>query len=313
MKLRLRSLIALALVVAGCSGASDEPIHLYTSVTEATVSAVVDAFEAESGRSVEVFRAPTGELAARIAAEKRSGGIQADVLWLSDPLSMQQYASDGLLRVWQPEGAEAVAAEYKTETFWGTRILSMVIVHNSGVVPLRSWSDLTLPEYAGKVAAPDPAFAGSALAVLAYFGSDEKFGLDYYRALADNGLVVVKAPGEVVSGVAEGRFDAGITLDFSARAALEKGSPIAIVWPTSGAVAIYSPIGVVDASERPAEELVEFVLSRDAQQLIADTGWQPIREDVSWNAGGEQVSVDWGALLEGREKLLAEYQSILDG
>lgn len=313
MKPRLLWLFAFALVLPGCSDASDEPIRLYTSVTEATVTSVVDAFEADTGRTVEVFRAPTGELTGRIAAEQRSGGIQADVLWLTDPLSMQQYAAEGLLREWQPEGAGAVASRYKAATFWGTRILSMVIIQNPDLAPLTSWSDLASPEYAGRIAAPDPGFAGSALAVLAYFTSEPAFGFDYYRELVANGLVVVNAPGEVVTGVAEGRFDAGITLSFSAEAALKKGSPIAIVWPTPGAIAIYSPIAVLDDSDRPGEELAEFVLSRDAQQLIAATGWQPIRDDVPWDVGGEQVSVDWGALLDGRDELLAEYQSILDG
>ncbi len=318
MTLRFRSAVLALLVSAallvGCGDDADGPIRLYTSVTEGTVNAVVELFEERTELEVEVFRAPTGEVAARIAAEQREGGIQADVLWLTDPLTMQQYAADDVLQEWSPSGADAVPDAYATETFWGTRILSMVIVQGRDIDrPLSAWDDLTDDAYRNAIATPDPGFAGSALAVLGYFASAPEYGFDYYEQLADNGLVVVNAPGEVVTGVAEGRFDAGITLDFSARNAVAKGSPIDIVWPSSGAVAIYSPIAVVDGAGSGAEQFLEHVLTEEAQVAIADTGWQPIRTDVPWDVGGPQVSVDWAALFDQRQDLLDRFQAILDG
>jgi len=299
---------------AACGGdGDDEPIRLYTSVTEATVTSVVEQFEVESGFEVEVFRAPTGELSARIAAEQREGGLQADVLWLTDPLTMEQYAADGVLRTWDPAGADALESAYRTDASWGTRVLSMVIVQRDDVEPLRSWTDLADPDLKGRIVAPDPGFAGSAFAVLGYFAAEPTFGMGFYEDLRDNGLTVVNAPGEVVTGVAEGRFDAGITLDFSARAALQKGSPITIVWPEPGAISLYSPIAMVDGAASSAEQFVEFVLTPDAQALIADTGWQPILATVPWQAGGPQVSVDWATLADQRDALLESYRVIFDG
>lgn len=315
---RLRSAVVALLVPAallvGCGDDADGPIRLYTSVTEGTVAAVVDLFEERTGLEVEVFRAPTGELAARIAAEQREGGIQADVLWLTDPLTMQQYASDDVLQRWDPAGAEVLPDGYAAETFWGTRILSMVIVQGADLAgSLRTWDDLTDGAYRGAIATPDPGFAGSALAVLGYFATAPDYGFEYVERVVDNGLVVVNAPGEVVTGVAEGRFDAGITLDFSARNAVAKGSPIEIVWPATGAVAIYSPIGVVDGAGPDAERFLEHVLTKEAQVAIAATGWQPIRTDVPWDVGGPQVTVDWTALFDQRQELLDRFQAILDG
>ncbi len=287
-------------------------MRLYTSVTEATVNAVVDQFLADTGGEVDVFRAPTGELTARIAAEEREGGIQADVLWLTDPLSMQQYAADGLLETWRPEGADAIDATYQTDFFWGTRLLSMVIVQRPDIDLLTSWQDLASRDFENAISAPDPGFAGSAFAVLGFFAAEPGFGLEFYRDLRSNGLVVVNAPGEVVTGVAEGRFDAGITLEFSARTAADRGSPISIVWPAPGAITIYSPIGVVEGAPTSARDFTEWVLTLEAQQLIADTGWQPIRSDVPWEVGGPQLSVDWSALFDRRDELLESYRSILD-
>lgn len=306
---------------AGSTGpsAGTGTVHLYTSVTQATVDTVVAAFgQAQPGISVEVFRAPTGELNARIASERRDGKLGADLLWLTDPLSMQPYAADGTLRPWTPTGSAAVKPALHTDLYWGTRILSMVIVRAKGAAGPADWMDLTQAAYKDAVAIPDPGFAGSAFGALGYFGLDSRFGIDYYRKLKANGASQVKSPDDVVTGVAEGRLKAGMTLDSSARAAIAKGSPIELVWPTSGAIAMYSPIGIVKdrsaEADAAAQAFAEFVISRQGQEAIAKTGWQPVRDDVTGPPiGGSQVTVDWDAAYKRQKELLEEYRSIFGG
>jgi iron(III) transport system substrate-binding protein len=314
MRRWLIAFAVFAVSTAACSGGEDGTLRIYTSVTQGTVDAVVDGFQAERpGVDVEVFRAPTGELNARIAAEQREGGLQADVLWLTDPLSMQQYAATDTLVEWTPDGAEQIPPDYREDSFVGTRILTMVMIAGDGVDPPSTWGDLAEPRFAGRIAFPDPGFAGSSFAVLGYFSSADGYGLEFYERLEANGAVQVNAPGEVVTGVAEGRFDAGITLEFSARNAVANGSPISIVWPEDGAIALYSPIAVVDGSgsRSSAEAFVEYVISVDGQQRIAGTGWQPVVGD--WDVGGEQVSVDWTELFGSQQVLLEGYRAIFGG
>jgi len=307
----------LVVVAAACGGDDDSgTLRIYTSVTQGTVDAVVDGFRAGNPDvEVEVFRAPTGELAARTAAEQREGGISADVLWMTDPLSVQQYDADGLLLAWQPAGVDAVPEDFRSDTFWGTRVLSMVVVHGTDVPAPDSWADLAGPAYAGGVAVPDPGFAGSALGALGFFALDADYGFDFYEALVANGAVQVPSPGEVVSGVAEGRFLAGMTLEFSARGAIDKGSPIVMTRPSPGAVGIYSPIAVVAGSdgEALARDFVEYVLSVEAQQAIAATGWRPVRDDVEWDRSGGIVFPDWPEVFDRRAELLDAYYVVFGG
>lgn len=312
------ALLSVVLVASACGddGGADGTLSLYTSVTQETVDVVVAGFEdRHPDVEVEVFRAPTGELTARVAAEQRGDGIGAGVLWLTDPLSMQQYQDQGLLRSWEPEEIEAVPEQYRGDAFWGTRLLTMVVVHGEDVPAPTSWTELTEAQYADGVAIPDPGFAGSALGALGFFALAEGYGFEFYEALAANGAVQVPAPGEVVAGVAEGRFLAGMTLDFSARSAIEKGSPLAVARPEPGGVAIFSPIAAVaeSGSERAAELFVDYVLSREAQTAIAGTGWQPIRDDVAWDRAGATVSPDWVQVVSRRDELLASYRDIFGG
>lgn len=297
--------------------ADPDTLRLYTTVTEDTVEAVVAGFEEQHPDvETEVFRAPTGEFNARVATERREGRIRADVFWLTDPLSMQPFEEEGLLAEWSPAEVGAVPEEYRASTFWGTRVLNLVIVHADDAEPApESWWDLADPAH-GEVALPDPGFAGSAFAALGYFALDPDYGMDYYRELDAAGATQVQAPGEVVTGVAEGQFAAGITLDKAARDAIEDGSPIGVAWPEPGAIAVYSPIAVLAGSgaREPAEAFVDHVLSAGAQEAIAATGWQPVRDDVDWpHQGGPLISPDWSAAFDRQEELLEEYRSVFGG
>lgn len=292
-------------------------ITLYTSVTQNTVDAVVKGWtDAHPGVNVDVFRAPTAEVAARIATDLQSGGLKADVLWLTDPLSIQGYADQQLLQAWSPPSAAAIDAKYRTDTYFGTRLLNLVIVKGANVTPgPADWKDLTSADYRDAVAIPDPGFAGSAFAALGYFSQAGGYGTAFYQALKDNGATQVKAPDDVTTGVAEGRFKAGMTLDNSARAAIKKGSPITMVWPSSGAIAIYSPIAAVAASKDPAtaDSFVDFSLSPTGQSLIAGTGWQPMVGSGGPKPEGAQISPDWAAAIGKQKDLLAAYRAIFGG
>ncbi len=314
---------ALAVVVATSPVVAEEmddealpagDVTLYTSVTQDTVDAVLAALaEVNPGLSVEVFRAPTGELDARIASEQRTGGIGADVLWMTDPLSVQQYEADGLLAPLEGEAFEAVPDAFKGESFVGTRLLNLVLVAGADVEPKpTAWADLTDPAYADAVVMPDPGFAGSAFAALGYLGTSDDFGMEFYQRLKDNGAVIVGSPVDTLTGVAEGIYDVGITLDQIARANIAKGAPIEMIWPAPGAIALFSPAAVMADSDDPAAAAAfqAFLVSPEGQAAIASTGWQPVRDDVEWPYEGEVVTADWNELYGSQAELLAEFYAI---
>ncbi len=293
---------------------ADVTITLYTSVTQDTVDAVLGALaQVYPSLHVNVFRAPTGQLDARIQSEQRSGGVQADVLWATDPLSTESYAAQGLLAPLSSAAVSAVPAQYRTATFVGTRLLNLVLVAGADVQPQpASWHDLASAAYQGKVALPDPAFAGSAFAALAYFASTADYGMDFYRQLKANGAVQVQAIGDVITNVANGVQSVGISLDKSVRDEVDKGSPITLVWPQPGAIALYSPVAIFASSRNPASAaaFVDFLLSVPAQTAIAGTGWQPISSAVAWSQPGPAVTVDWAQVFGEQQQLLDQYHAI---
>jgi iron(III) transport system substrate-binding protein len=325
---RRRLATAILLVVALAAPAacgSDKPrsttgaITLYTCVGDPTAKAVIAAFTKDHpGTKVELFRAPTGQLNARVAGDLRIGGIQADVLWSCDPLTMHRFDTQKLLRSWSAPNAGDIPAQYRTANYVGVDLLYLVAVVRDGVPVPKTWHDLTGPSYRGTVALPDPGFAASALGMLGYFASTAEYGLGYYRALKANGAVQVKSPDDVLTGVAKGTYNAGFTLANSAYLAKQKGSPIQVVWPQPGAVAIYAPIAVTTKAgdQALAEQFAAYVASSAGQQVVAKTNVYPVLPGLGGPevpAGAPVVAPDWSKLFGSGKALYDKYRTIFPG
>src|SRR3954453_11458923 len=185
-KRRLLSRGAVALVVllaltacdgtdagAAAGGPGNQDVTLYTCLSDETVQQVIAAFEkGGTDRHVRLFRAPTGELNARVAADERSGGLRADVVWGCDPLTVQAWVDAGLVGGWTPSDVDAVPEEFRTKDYVGDHGLYMVAGHRTDVPAAASWSALADPDYAGSIAVPDPGLAASALGALGYFAAE---------------------------------------------------------------------------------------------------------------------------------------------
>jgi iron(III) transport system substrate-binding protein len=303
---------------AGADGGRSEPITLYTCVSDEAIQPLIGAFrESRAGAEVDLFRAPTGELNARVAADVRSGGLRADVFWGCDPLTVQALVDQDLVGGWTPPGADALPGEFRTDDYVGGHVLYMVAVHRTDVPAPRSWSDLTGPGYEA-LAVPDPSVAASALGTLGWFAADPAHGVDYYRDLRDNGAVQVSTPDDVTTGVAQGIYDAGITTANSAYAAKDAGSPVDVVWPEPGAVAIYGPVALATGSaDLPtAKDFISFVVSEEGQRVLGEAGSYPTRPGApgpTVPADAPVVFPDWAAIGQDADAILGEYQQVFGG
>ena len=319
--------VAVTLLVLGACAGNDagadtgqtEQLTLYTCLSDQSIQPVIAAFQkSDAGAHVDLFRAPTGELNARVAADVRSGGLQADVFWGCDPLTVQSLVDQHLVGGWTPPDADALPSEFRTDDYVGAHVLYMVAVHRTDTPAPAAWSDLTDPRYAGAVAVPDPSVAASALGALGFFAEDPGYGMDFYAKLRANGAVQVGTPDEVTTGVAQGLYDAGMTTANSAYAAEKDGSPVAVVWPAPGAVAIYGPVALATHStdSQVAKDFISFVVGDQGQRILGDSGSYPTLPGVPGPTipdGAPVVSPDWAAIGQHKDAILGEYQQVFGG
>lgn len=300
---------ALVLLLSACSSsqtsntsssASDTlapaTITLYTSEPQANADAIVADFNKIHPQiKVQVFRAATGDLSTRIAAEKAAGGVKADVLLAADAPTFEKYESAGMLLKYIPADAKSLNQDVIDPKgyYAGTRIIPTVIAYNTSLVtsPPTSWQDLADPKYANKITLPNPDVSGAAAYNTAVWLNDNRLGKTWLTALAANHPVIADSNGPVSQAVANGTQPVGIVVDYLVRTLAAKGSPIAVSYPSEGVPFVSEPVGIFAGTKSPkaSEAFADYLVSKQGQTLAVKQSYLPIRSDVGTPAGAPDM------------------------
>ncbi|ALC04929.1 ABC transporter periplasmic component [Corynebacterium deserti GIMN1.010] len=288
---------------SSASSASDSEekttITVYTSEPEEKVDEINAAFMAANPDiEVEVYRAGTGDLTARIEAEKASGSIEADVFWAADAATFETYAEAGdLAELQDVDTADIIDEALDEENFYvGTRIIPTVIAYNTEVVDQAdlptSWADLTDPKYAGQLVMPDPAVSGAAAFNASVWKNDPALGEDWINALGENQPMIAQSNGPTSQEIAGGGHPIGVVVDYLVRDLAAAGSPVDTIYASEGSPYITEPAGVFADSEKKeaAERYINFLLSVEGQEIAVEQAYLPVREDVGTPEGTPALS-----------------------
>ena len=318
-KLARRTVLCLVflLALAGCGGGAgggqggggpSGEIVLYTSEPQENADELVAVFnEQYPDVNVQVFRTGTGELVAKLEAEKEAGGVQADVMVAADAPTFEKLKEDDLFVEYTPEGADRIDEQFKDPEgyYTGTRLISTIIGYNTDLVqdPPESWQDLTNPEYRGKIGMPSPDYSGAAAYNTALWASQQDLGWPFIENLVENEPSVVEGNGQVQQGLASGQFAVGIIIDYMVRDLEEQGSPVSGIFPAPGVPAIYQPAAIFKDTENQeaAEAFVDFLISEEGQRLSVEQNYVPIRPDIESPEGApalEEIDVMSGDLQQ---------------
>ncbi|MCU1407351.1 MAG: transporter substrate-binding protein, partial [Glaciihabitans sp.] len=267
-------------------------ITVYTSEPQAKIDAVVEAFnEVQPDVTVEVFRAGTGDLTARIESERATGDVQADILLAADAPTFEGYKADDLLLAYSPADVESLNQDVvDPDGFYvGTRIIPTVIAYNTTAIsdPPTSWEALTDSEYADKITMPNPDVSGAAAYNAAVWLDNADLGEKWLSALAANNPVIAESNGPVSQAVATGTQPVGIVVDYLARELKAAGSPIDISYPSEGVPYVSQPVGIFASTDEAeaSEAFVDFLVSESGQALAVQQSYLPVRSDVGTPEG----------------------------
>lgn len=304
-----------------------EKIMLYTSVPTEIMTAIADAFMAENPTiEVEVFRSGTGTIQTKIAAEAEGGNLQADVIWVAEFSYYETLKKQGLLAQIFPEEADALPDNFKDPEnyYYAGRLINMVIAYNTyeltpETAP-QSWTDLTDSKWYDNFVIPNPEYSGAAVAAVGALSIN--YGWEYFEDLRKNETVVVRGNSDVAQKVAAGEFPIGMTLDYIARGLRENGSPIDIVYPKDGTIAIPSPVAVMKGTDNmeAAMVFINYILSEKGQKALVELGsLVPIRSDVNpppnTPPAGEildhAMKIDWKAIEELTTEINTKFADIM--
>ena len=271
--------IALAALLSGCGGSSDDPLTIYSGREEELVEPLLEQFTDETGIEVEVRYGDSAELAATIAEEGENS--PADVFFAQDPGSLGSV--DAQLAELPMETLERVDAGFRdADGRWvGTSGRSRVIAYNTDELSEAdvpdSVFDLTDPVWKGRIgiAPTNASFQAFVTAMRLSEGDDvtRKWLVD----LQENDPKEYEKNTPIVEAVAAGEVDLGLVNHYYLYLVQEEqpDAPIAnhfLEAGDPGALVSVAGAGILASSDQTddAERFVEFLLSDEGQRFYVD-------------------------------------------
>ncbi|WP_138466174.1 ABC transporter substrate-binding protein [Poseidonocella sp. HB161398] len=287
MRLALAGLAAALLSSSALAQDATGRLVLYTSQPNADAQATVDAFEAaHPGVEVEWIRDGTTKIMAKLRAEFAAGAPQPDVLLIADSVTMEGLEAEGRLMAYPGADVSAYGDGLMDPEghYFSTKLITTGIVYNTGapMVPA-SYRDLLKPEAKDRLAMPSPLTSGAATIHMDAITADDDLGWDYYRALAAQGANPQGGNGGTYQAVAGGEKLYGFVVDYLPIREKAKGAPVAFVFPEEGVSAVTEPVAILSTAQNPeaAKAFVDFLISREGQELASSMGYLPAMPGVT--------------------------------
>ena len=282
----------------------------------------IAAFEEETGVKVDLFEGTTGEILARLEAEKDNPVADVVVLasW-SDGLAMKK---EGNLESYDAKDADKLYEDFidSDKELFGTSASAVGVIYNTTIVENldADWADFADEKYNGDIALPDPEKSGSAKDFLAGYFSQNKDDWKTWEDIAANGLKIPGANKAALEAVTTGEkaiLLAGV--DYNAYKSIADGEPLAIYYPKSGTVINPRPAMILKSAKNMdnAKAFIDFLISDKAQELVADAYLLPGRSDITTDKRTNVADIpqfenlDWDYMLENADEISAKMNSLV--
>jgi iron(III) transport system substrate-binding protein len=279
----------------------DKQFTWYTAhYNSETAAAVCNGFEAKySGLKCNYVRTTAQVAYQRLAQDHKAGLAVASVISSTDTSHHGRMKKDGWLQPYTPKNLSELIDAFKPfndpdHQFVATAAGLVLLTYNTSAVSEKDapkkWTDLLDPKWKGKVSIGHPGFSG-------YVGTwvvqmRKLYGWDYFKKLEANTPRIGRSINDTVTmlNAKESLVAAGpsaTTLESKA-----KGNPLAIVYPEDGAILMVSPSSILKNAPAPntAKLFIEYLLSKECNEIMLKNHQDPVNKNVKPPAGGKPLT-----------------------
>lgn len=327
---RIGRVALLCLALLAPFAVAQGSLLVYAVINQDDAELLTSLFRERTGVDVRFLRGSTGELVARVIAERDNP--QADVLLGGAATLHISIAETGALEPYVSPAAADLPATARAEdgTWTGFYLTALGIGVNEerfaqryGDRPLpATWEDLLDPAFAGEIVMTDPVASSTAYLFLQLQLQrlGESAGWAYLEALAPLVGQFPSSGGAPPQLVGTGEYTLGVAFVHALARYRAQGFPVSLIVPpgTAGEVGAVSIIAGGPNPEN-ARRFVDFVLSAEAQQAFVDqsltTALHPDvvapEAAVSFEAF-DLIDYDPELAGEQRDEVLLRWQSVVD-
>jgi iron(III) transport system substrate-binding protein len=329
----LKALCAIALLLT-CAWARAGDITVYTALEEDDVRVYLAEFaKAKPNIKVNLLRLSTGDLIARIVAEKANP--RHDVIWGTALTQMVDPRILEMAEPYRPHGIEGVKTQFKdpadrwfatTGYFAGFCVNTEVLKKKNLPMPT-SWQDLLNPVYKGQIVMPNAASSGTGylqIVSLLQMKGEEK-GWQYIKDLDKNMAQYIKSGSRPCKMAATGEYAIGLSFAFSGVKQIMEGYPIKLVIPSEGAgyEIEVSMLMKSAKNKEDAKQFLDWLLTLDAAKLYGERsemssvpGAKPTEAVLKAGLPADVSSVlykmDFDASAKNKDRILAEWKQSIE-
>jgi iron(III) transport system substrate-binding protein len=271
--------------VCGCAESLPPEVVVYTALDQEFSQRIFDDFTRESATIVrpkyDTESTKTVGLVQTILAERERP--RCDLFWNNEILNTLRLEKQGLLRPYRSPAAAGLPAHAQSpDGLWfGFAARARVLIVNTNQLPEerrpKSIRDLADPQWYERCGIAKPLFGTTATHAACLFAAwgDEQ-AKAYFLSVKRNSQIK-SGNKQVAMAVADGTLAFGLTDTDDAIVEIEKGKPVAIVYPDQrqneiGTLFIPNTLALIKGSPNPAaaEKLVDYLLSAEVERRLAD-------------------------------------------
>lgn len=241
-------------------------------------------------------REDSGAVANSISAELASGSLNADVVSLTDPDTLQQWADEGIIADPEIPNADEIieGLDNPDNPQVPYSLVPLGIMYNDASTDP---ADLptTWEEFAssaeGTIVSSDPGASGTALAY--YTTLTGLYGEEWLEQLAEREVIVTDSSLALAQLVLTGEADIGVpAIESAVISAADEGEPLAIAFMEDGVPTFTSELAMLADAPRPnaAKLLLQYQLSEDYQNALVELGGRSVLEGAPQPAEGADLS-----------------------
>jgi iron(III) transport system substrate-binding protein len=279
----------VAVFILAGAAAAKETVVVYTSLeNEEVVEYLKAAQEQLPDLDIQAIRLSTGELGARMLAERENP--QADCVWGWAVTNMAEFVPMGMLVPYKAKDWDKIPARFKDpQGYWTAMDLyAAAFVVNTQVLkdqklPMpKGWHDLLNPVFKDKVIMPNPASSGTGFLQVASLlvlldpdyknkpvADDKAWG--FLKELNKNMGQYIKSGSKPAKLTAAGEYAVGCSFAFVYSSLKKKGFPVALVFPDEGVGYELEANALLKGAkhEAAAKQFLDWALSKKAMEEYA--------------------------------------------
>jgi len=309
-------------------------ITVYTALEEDDVRVYLAEFaKAKPGIKVNLLRLSTGDLIARVVAEKANP--RQDVIWGT---ALTQMVDPRILEMadpYRPAGIDAVKTQFKdpqnrwfatTGYFAGFCVNTEVLKKNNLPMPT-SWQDLLNPVYKGQIVMPNAASSGTGylqiVSILQMMGEEK--GWQYLKALDKNMAQYIKSGSRPCKMAATGEYAIGLSFAFSGVKQIMEGYPVKLVIPSEGAGYEIEVSMLMKSSKNKdeAKQFLDWLLTLDAAKLYGERAEMSsvpgakateavLKAGLPADVSSVLYKMDFDASAKNKDRIVAEWKKTIE-